>query len=252
MKTIKQYIDECGATPAATPATTTGMGNPAPPTETQPGSEPLPTAIPTAKIKRKKKKVEESLLDDSFGDSPVFEIYKYLLEHSGAIKKKEKSYQDQLYAAISVNRDGTFDLVGKGQFNFVLDEELPDYIKFNNTNVHVKFTIKSKKFTTKGFPKKSESQIDLSLYCENFKWLDGTMTDVDAMYIRFLGTDSAILNKKANIGFLQFGIGGGRSIPDIYDIPANTHHMIMDDVIAVNLLKMNNIISWSTSLRIDQ
>ena len=165
MKTIKQYIDECGATPAATPATTTGMGNPAPPTETQPGSEPLPTA----KIKRKKKKVEESLLDDSFGDSPVFEIYKYLLEHSGAIKKKEKSYQDQLYAAISVNSDGTFDLVGKGQFNFVLDEELPNYIKFNNTNVHIKFTIKSKKFTTKGFPKKSESQIDLSLYCENFK-----------------------------------------------------------------------------------
>ena len=252
MKTIKQYIDECSATPAATPATTTGMGNPAPPTETQPGSEPLPTAIPTAKIKRKKKKVEESLLDDSFGDSPVFEIYKYLLEHSGAIKKKEKSYQDQLYAAISVNSDGTFDLVGKGQFNFVLNEELPDYIKFNNTNVHVKFTIKSKKFTTKGFPKKSESQIDLSLYCENFKWLDGTMTDVDAMYIRFLGTDSAILNKKANIGFLQFGIGGGKSIPDIYDIPTNISHMIMDDVIAVNLLKMNNIISWSTSLRIDQ
>ena len=248
MKTIKQYIDECGATPVATPATTTGMGNPAPPTETQPGSEPLPTA----KIKRKKKKVEESLLDDSFGDSPVFEIYKYLLEHSGAIKKKEKSYQDQLYAAISVNRDGTFDLVGKGQFNFVLNEELPDYIKFNNTNVHVKFTIKSKKFTTKGFPKKSESQIDLSLYCENFKWLDGTMTDVDAMYIRFLGTDSAILNKKANIGFLQFGIGGAKSIPDIYDIPTNISHMIMDDVIAVNLLKMNNIISWSTSLRIDQ
>lgn len=248
MKTIKQYIDECGATPAATPATTTGMGNPAPPTETQPGSEPLPTA----KIKRKKKKVEESLLDDSFGDSPVFEIYKYLLEHSGAIKKKEKSYQDQLYAAISVNNDGTFDLVGKGQFNFVLDEELPDYIKFNNTKVHVKFTIKSKKFTTKGFPKKSESQIDLSLYCENFKWLDGTMTDVDAMYIRFLGTDSALLNKKANIGHLQLGIGGGRSIPNIYDIPINTYHMIMDDVIAVNLLKMNNIISWSTSLRIDQ
>ena len=78
------------------------------------------------------------------------------------------------------------------------------------------------------------------------------MTDVDAMYIRFLGTDSAILNKKANIGFLQLGIGGGRSIPDIYDIPANTHHMIIDDGIVVNLLKMNNIISWSTSLRINQ
>lgn len=243
MKTIKQYIDECGATPI----TTIGMGNPAPPAETQPGSEPLPTA----KVKRKKKKVEESLLDNSLEDNPVFEIYEYLLEHSGVRIKKEKSYQEQLFNAIVVNSDGTFDMIGGKQFNFVLDEELPDYIKFNNVDCRLKFTIKSKNFITKGFPKKSERQIDLSLHCDNFKWLDGTMTNVDAMCIWFLGTDSAILNKKANIEYLHLSIGGGRSIPDIYDIPTNTHQLIIDNSIVTRMLKMNNIVSWSTSLSIE-
>ena len=243
MKTIIQYIDECGATPM----TTIGMGNPVPPTEAQPGSEPLPTA----KVKRKKKKVEESLLDDSLEDNPVFEIYKYLLEHSGVRIKKEKSYQDQLFDAIRVNSDGTFDMIGGKQFNFVLDEELPDYIRFNNVDCRLKFTIKSKQFTTKGFPKKSERQIDLHLYCDNFKWLDGTMTNVDSMCIRFLGTDSAILNKKANIEYLQLGNSGGRSIPDIYDIPTHTHQLIIDNNIVNRMLKMNNIVSWSTTLRIE-
>ena len=243
MKTIKQYIDECGATPM----TTTGMGNPVPPTETQPGSEPLLTA----KIKRKKKKVEESLLDDSLEDNPVFEIYKYLLEHSGVRIKKEKSYQDQLFDAIRVNSDGTFDMIGGKQFNFVLDEELPDYIRFNNVDCRLKFTIKSKEFITKGFPKKSERQIDLHLYCDDFKWLDGTMTDVDAMCIRFYGTNSAILNKRANIEYLQLGTNGGRFMPDIYDIPSNTHQLIIDNNIVNRMLKMNNIVSWSTILRIE-
>ena len=241
MKTIKQYIDECGAIPM----TTTGMGNPVPPTETQPGSEPLPTA----KIKRKKKKVEESLLDDSLEDNPVFEIYKYLLDHSGVRIKKEKSYQDQLFDAIAVNGDGTFDMIGGKQFNFVLDEELPDYIRFNNIDCRLKFTIKSKKFVTKGFPKKLERQIDLHLYCDDFKWLDGTMTDVDAMCIRFYGTDSAILNKRANIGYLQ--LSNVVTIPDIYDIPSNTHQLIIDNSIVTRMLKINNVVSWSTILRIE-
>ena len=246
MRTIKQYIDECGE--MATPANTMGIGNPVPPTETQPGSEPLPTA----KIKRKKKKIEESLLDDSLEDNPVFEIYEYLLEHSGLRIKKEKSYQEQLFNAIVVNSNGTFDMIGGKQFNFVLDEELPDYIKFNNVDCRLRFTIKSKKFTTKGFPKKSERQIDLYLYCDDFKWLGDTMTNVDAMYIRFFGTDSAILNKKANIEYLQLGLGGGRSTPDVYDIPSNTHQLIMDPDIAARMLKMNNMVSWSTTLRIEE
>ena len=146
MKTIKQYIDECGATPAATPATTTGMGNPAPPTETQPGSEPLPTA----KIKRKKKKVEESLLDDSFGDSLVFEIYKYLLEHSGAIKKKEKSVfgidENLSYCVKILNSDGSKNefLFGNSDFSglnrFVFFKEFNDS-QLNNKILKTDFNI---------------------------------------------------------------------------------------------------------------
>ena len=55
------------------------------------------------------------------------------------------------------------------------------------------------------------------------------------------------------VGIPAIGVvGGGKSIPDIYDIPINTHNMIMDDAIAIRLLKLNNIVSWSASLWINQ
>lgn len=54
MKTLKQYL-ECDG--AATPGNTIGMGNPMAPTETSPGSEPLPTAkAKKEKIKKNKKR----------------------------------------------------------------------------------------------------------------------------------------------------------------------------------------------------
>ena len=54
MKSLKEYLQEDAAL-NGTPANTMGMGNPMPPTEEQPGSEPLVTAKP----KKKKKKCDK-------------------------------------------------------------------------------------------------------------------------------------------------------------------------------------------------
>lgn len=51
MKQLYNYIQEMEG--CATPSNVMGMGNPMPPTDTQPGSEPV---IPTAKVKKEKKK----------------------------------------------------------------------------------------------------------------------------------------------------------------------------------------------------
>lgn len=60
MKSIHDILTEMDG--STTPLNTTGMGNPMPPTETQPGSEPF---CPTCK-KKKKKVVKESVLDNNF------------------------------------------------------------------------------------------------------------------------------------------------------------------------------------------
>lgn len=57
MKDLATYIRECGGI-CATPANTTGMGNPMPPTETENGSEPILPTVPIAKRRHKKKREE--------------------------------------------------------------------------------------------------------------------------------------------------------------------------------------------------
>lgn len=65
MKDLSTYLEECGDG-AATPASTIGMGNPAAPgPEGETGSGDLLTAK-CKRCKKKKKKVQEGLLDDDF------------------------------------------------------------------------------------------------------------------------------------------------------------------------------------------
>lgn len=53
MKSLKLFLEE-----AATPANTMGMGDPAMPTETNDGTDPIPTGK-VVKQKRKKRKCED-------------------------------------------------------------------------------------------------------------------------------------------------------------------------------------------------
>lgn len=63
MKSLFEYIKECGEL-YATPDNTTGMGNPMPADVGIEGTEPLVQGKPLKPLKKKKRKVKESLLDD--------------------------------------------------------------------------------------------------------------------------------------------------------------------------------------------
>ena len=83
MRHILDYIEEeCAG--CATPGNTMGMGNPMPPTEEAPGSEPL---CGKCKKEKKKKKVTESILDDDLGENLDEQIIaNWFKEHSTSRK----------------------------------------------------------------------------------------------------------------------------------------------------------------------
>ena len=63
MKNLKEYIEECEGAALATPANTTGMGNPGV-IDTNIMTEPVRPITAKAKKEKLKKKIKESLLDD--------------------------------------------------------------------------------------------------------------------------------------------------------------------------------------------
>lgn len=116
MKHLIDYIEECGEG-CATPGNTMGMGNPMPPTEEAPGSEPL---CGKCKKEKKKKKVTESILDtdDSEKNLDVNIIMSWLKKTAG---------DAQLERCISINDDLSISI--KGRLAIDLEEPIPDYIR---------------------------------------------------------------------------------------------------------------------------
>ena len=116
MKRLIDYIEECGEG-CSTPGNTMGMGNPMPPTEEAPGSEPL---CGKCKKEKKKKKVTESILDtdDSEKNLDVNIIMSWLKKAAG---------DAQLERCISINDDLSISI--KGRLGIDLEEPIPDYIR---------------------------------------------------------------------------------------------------------------------------
>lgn len=116
MKHLIDYIEECGEG-CSTPGNTMGMGNPMPPTEEAPGSEPL---CGKCKKEKKKKKVTESILDtdDSEKNLDANIIMSWLRKVAGDAQA-EKS--------ISLNDDLSISV--KGRLGIDLEEPIPDYIR---------------------------------------------------------------------------------------------------------------------------
>jgi hypothetical protein len=67
MRSLDKFLECDGG--CATPGNTAGAGNPAPPTDTTPGSGD----IPNTKRKRKLKSIKEGLLDKDFGEGDEFD-----------------------------------------------------------------------------------------------------------------------------------------------------------------------------------
>ena len=136
MKHILDYIEEeCEG--CVTPGNTMGMGNPMPPTEEAPGSEPL---CGKCKKEKKKKKVTESILDDDFGenlDEQIIEnwfkehstskvnIDKNLVVHSGYLRMYIDSKDPEIPSFIRFGRIGKFNL------KIWMDKPVKEYILSN-------------------------------------------------------------------------------------------------------------------------
>lgn len=138
-------IYEDGCTVATTPGNTTGMGNPMPPTDGEVGSEPI---CGKGKCKRKKKKVEESLLTktkDKVKDFSLKGAIANWFAENQIVRTKEKTeeiaaiYETQIID----NGDGTFDIDTSynRQPRWGLDlimipkDGIPDWVKIRNVRV---------------------------------------------------------------------------------------------------------------------
>ena len=116
MKHLIDYIEECGEG-CSTPGNTMGMGNPMPPTEEAPGSEPL---CGKCKKEKKKKKVTESILDtdDSEKNLDANIIMSWLKKMAG---------DAQVEKCITLNDDLSISI--KSRLGIYLEEPIPDYIR---------------------------------------------------------------------------------------------------------------------------
>lgn len=116
MKHLIDYIEECGEG-CSTPGNTMGMGNPMPPTEEAPGSEPL---CGKCKKEKKKKKVTESILDTDNSEKNLDAniIMSWLKKAAG---------DAQVEKCISLNDDLSISI--KSRLEIDLEEPIPDYIR---------------------------------------------------------------------------------------------------------------------------
>lgn len=121
MKNLIDYIEECGEG-CATPSNTIGMGNPMPPTEDHPGSEPVSAPDPK-KEKKRKKKVNEGVFDteENLDNSRKHIILNWFEKVGGKDQaKKEIQIDDNLEVTIN------------SKFYIELDEPIPDYIRIKD------------------------------------------------------------------------------------------------------------------------
>lgn len=113
MKSLQDILKECDL---ATPGNTIGMGNPMPPTNNTPGSEPI---CSDCKKGKKKKKVKESLLDN---DNDILDqgveamIHKWMEEHSSNSSKYTLDKNHNINASV---------------LRIYLEESMPEYIKID-------------------------------------------------------------------------------------------------------------------------
>ena len=118
MKSLQDILKECDL---VTPGNTMGMGNPMPPTDNAPGSEPI---CSDCKKGKKKKKVKESLLDTG---NDIEKFDEGLIRHWINIHAQEDA------ANIQINDDLTLNT----RFATIFleeNEQIPEYIRFKQAH----------------------------------------------------------------------------------------------------------------------
>lgn len=123
MISLFNYLQECGD--CATPSNTMGMGNPMPADIGAEGTEPLVDGK-----KRKKKKIKESIFDDE-------EEILYNAAALSSVKDWVEANIDKIKDKYTIEQsNGKYKISFKSKlFNVVIDEEIPEHIVLDLTNV---------------------------------------------------------------------------------------------------------------------
>lgn len=186
MKHILDYIEEeCAG--CATPGNTMGMGNPMPPSEEAPGSEPL---CGKCKKEKKKKKVTESILDDDLDGNENAMKKKWVMDHL-------QSYKDEVDRHFEIDKNGliSIDYVVRLE----LHEDIPDYIQFGDV-FEIQYVLydKTRKTYKINLPK-STQKIDVITWQDRKTPITLTMTnpkDTDCIEMNISGVYDNVLFPK--------------------------------------------------------
>lgn len=262
MRSLNKYIEECGE--MAAPANTIGMGDVQLPDDVNPGVD----GIPQKKKKKKKKKVAESLLDgedvwmDRMDDQ--IRVLEWLAEHTQHKYSKEEAMRI-FNKHIIFNADGSFDLpdsrtcIDEKFYKFIIDKELPDYVRFNKLgNRYNIFNITSKgRFKTVGFPKNFMSKMKLLGNCtieamnlETLEIAEGTCDNIDLFTINTKASD-VWMDKNVIVLNLELNSSSPRtknSSTQFHNIPFHAMNVGININSIEYLLKEHGVISWSTNL----
>lgn len=186
MKHILDYIEEeCAG--CATPGNTMGMGNPMPPTEEAPGSEPL---CGKCKKEKKKKKVTESILDDDLDGNENAMKKKWVMDHV-------QQYKEEVDKKFEIDKNGliSIDYVVRLE----LHEDMPDCIQFGDV-FEIQYILfdKNRKTYKINLPK-SAQRIDVITWQDSKTPVTLTMTnpkDTDCIEMNISGVYDNVLFPK--------------------------------------------------------
>lgn len=249
---------------AATPGNTMGMGNPTPPTDGEVGSEPM-CGKGKCKKEKRKKKVEESLLDKTSDKVKNFSL-KSMVAHWFAENQKINNQRkiDEVVAIYETqlidNGDGTFDIdtslnTHKGWsldlFN-IPKEGIPEWLKIRNV-------------------KADFSKVDITswtgdLHNLNWRFLNGRTVDAD-VDIRFWTKDRIVLGPIRCAGLQVYSsqskhldIHSGAVVNEcelkycqnlkyVSGIPKGCVSVSLPDLVIEEFLKDNGLIPLSSKLK---
>lgn len=260
MRSLNKYIEECGE--VATPANTMGMGGVQLPDGENLGVDGIPQK------KKKKKKVAESLLDDEdiWMDriDDQMKVLGWLAQHTQHKYTNEEAIR-VFNKHIIFNADGSFDLpdsqtcLGEKSYRFIIDKELPDYVRFNNLgNKYNIFTITAKgEFSTVGFPKDFTGKMKLFGNCtidamnlETLEIAEGTCNNVDLFIINTKASD-VWMDKYVtalNLELNTLSPKTKKASTQFHNIPFHAANVGININSIEYLLKQHSVISWSTNL----
>lgn len=245
----------------ATPGNTTGMGNPLPPSE-EPGTEPM---CGKAKCKRKKKKVEESILKKTSKKIQDFNIIDSIAEwfvDAACIKSRRDAALEAFKKQIIPNGDGTIDIdTRKSDDNrhklyliVIPKEGIPEWISIRNIYLDKydeclittsNTNLRSVNWNVIGGDGKP-GDVDITINSAN----DVYLGNLKCRLLRFIGTYVANLEFDQNIEFEELNITNMSRLEKMSNIPTCCKKVTLPELLVCEHLKNTGFIPKTTEIEL--